>query len=317
MVTEAERKIEIFKPFGEAFELMKKILFQPFDIGKWFVIGFAAFLASFSGGMNFNFNPRGFKDANWHTSWSSHSFYRDSMTDGGSWPLWLIPLIVVAVLLVIAFVVVLLWLGARGRFIFTDCIVRNRGAIVEPWREYRVEGNSFFFFSLLVGLIVLVIVVLATLPMVIPTLIHGSKATFDIGMMFGLVFLVGVIMVLAIGWALISQLMVPVMYRQRCRAMAACRQVVGQITTYPGPLILYFLFYLVLIVAVAIVGCGSVCLTCCITAIPYIGTVILLPIPVCLQSFTLLFVRQFGSDYDAWGNITPPEPPPIPEALPA
>jgi len=28
-------KIEIFKPLDEAFELMKKILFQPFDLKKW------------------------------------------------------------------------------------------------------------------------------------------------------------------------------------------------------------------------------------------------------------------------------------------
>jgi len=35
-------KIEIFKPFGESFELMKNILFQPFGLKKWFVIGFAA-----------------------------------------------------------------------------------------------------------------------------------------------------------------------------------------------------------------------------------------------------------------------------------
>ncbi len=41
-----EPKIEIFKPFGEAFELMKRILFQPFDVKKWFVIGFAAWLAN-------------------------------------------------------------------------------------------------------------------------------------------------------------------------------------------------------------------------------------------------------------------------------
>jgi hypothetical protein len=43
-------KIEIFKPFGEAFELMKKILFQPFDFKKWCVIGFAAFLTYLNGG---------------------------------------------------------------------------------------------------------------------------------------------------------------------------------------------------------------------------------------------------------------------------
>src|SRR5215472_6438463 len=49
-------KIEIFKPFGEAFELMKKILFQPFDLKKWLVIGFAAWLANLaSGGGGFNF----------------------------------------------------------------------------------------------------------------------------------------------------------------------------------------------------------------------------------------------------------------------
>ena len=35
-------EIEIFKPFGEAFELTKKILFQPFDFKKWCILRFAA-----------------------------------------------------------------------------------------------------------------------------------------------------------------------------------------------------------------------------------------------------------------------------------
>src|SRR2546423_10359538 len=48
--------IEIFKPFGEAFELMKKTLFQPFDLKKWLVIGFAAWLASLGGGGGRSFN---------------------------------------------------------------------------------------------------------------------------------------------------------------------------------------------------------------------------------------------------------------------
>ena len=52
----AEPNIEIFKPFGEAFELMKKILFQPFDLKKWFIIGFAAWLANLGrGGVSFNY----------------------------------------------------------------------------------------------------------------------------------------------------------------------------------------------------------------------------------------------------------------------
>src|ERR1700730_10719890 len=57
-----EPRIEIFKPFGDAFELMKKIVFQPFNFQKWLTIGFAAFLAGhFTGvGLSFRFgNFRG------------------------------------------------------------------------------------------------------------------------------------------------------------------------------------------------------------------------------------------------------------------
>ena len=58
-------KIEIFKPFGEAFELTKKILFQPFELKKWFVIGFAAWLANLGagGGGNFNYPDSEHKEA--------------------------------------------------------------------------------------------------------------------------------------------------------------------------------------------------------------------------------------------------------------
>src|SRR5262249_28523995 len=49
-------KIEIFKPFGEALELMKKILFKPFHLKKWLVIGFAAWLANLGSGGGGNFN---------------------------------------------------------------------------------------------------------------------------------------------------------------------------------------------------------------------------------------------------------------------
>ncbi len=48
--------ISVTAPVGQAFDRMKRMLFQPFDIGKWFVIGFCAWLATLgdSGG-SFNF----------------------------------------------------------------------------------------------------------------------------------------------------------------------------------------------------------------------------------------------------------------------
>ena len=79
--------------------------------------------------------------------------------------------------------------------------------------------------------------------------------------------------------------------------------------------------------ATAMIACLATCITCCITAIPYVGTVILLPLYVTLAAYPLLFIRQFGPDYDVWATLPgavsseppvqppptiPPEPPPLP-----
>ena len=62
-----------------------------------------------------------------------------------------------AIFFVVVFVVgvVCLWLSSRGRFMFLDGLVRNRGAVVEPWREFRREGNSLFWFRFGLGLALL------------------------------------------------------------------------------------------------------------------------------------------------------------------
>src|SRR3989442_11396030 len=195
-----EPKIEIFAPFGAAVELIKIILFRPFDMAKWFVICFAAFLANFVGGVHFgNFNP----------NWNRHGAWRaltGSSTSGlGSaeqWPAWVIPLIIGAAVLGIALALVLMWVGARGRFMFTDCIVRNRGAIIEPWKEFRREGSSFFLFCLLVVVGIIAILALVLLPVFLPVILHGKNA--NVSFAIGLIFWAGLILLLAFGWALVS-----------------------------------------------------------------------------------------------------------------
>lgn len=312
-----EPKVEIFGPFGEAWDLMKKILFQPFDFRKWLVIGFAAFLANFSGNANFNYSG----DFGDKGDWSFRSMSHDA-TGSSDWlSSCAVPLLIVAIVLGVAIVLALLWVGSRGRFILTDCIVRNRGAIVEPWREYRREGNSFFLFSLIVGLVVLAIIAIAFLPILLPFFRGWTEgAALFASVTLGIVLLGGVLLVITAAWSLISQLMVPVMYRQRCRALVAFRQIVGLIMARPGPLVLYLLFFFVLALAVMMVSCFSLPITCCVTAIPYVGTVILLPIYVVLAAFPLFFLRQFGAEYDVWGTpdgqespvavIPPIQPPP-------
>ena len=129
---------------------------------------------------------------------------------------------------------------------FTDCIVRNRGAIAEPWREYRVEGNRYFIFQIVISICSMLI-------------FGGLAVIYFVGSYMGhtivplaLIILFGVAFVLiALLVTLIMKLMVPVMYRQRCTAMDAFRDLWQLIVANPGVFILFCLFYIVLFIAAA------------------------------------------------------------------
>lgn len=297
-----EPNIEIFKPFGEAFELMKKILFQPFDLKKWFVIGFAAWLANLgrgAGSFNYQFNRREeVQKVNEAISQIPH------------------PVLVLGVSLLIFFVLALIvlfaWLRARGGFVFIDCIVKNRAGIAEPWREFRKEGNGYFLFSLVVIFVFIIFAALLALPLIILAIkgryhFHLHHDRLDIYALLAIAAWVFVILLVIIVWALIASFMMPVMYRRRCRAYEAFSAALSLIAAHPGEVLLYCLFLIVLAIATGLISCLAICATCCIAALPYIGTVILLPIFILFRSFSLLFLRQFGPEYDMWATFMPPE----------
>ncbi len=303
-----DAKIEIFKPFGQAFELMKKILFQPFDLKRWLVIGFAAWLANLGGGGGGNFR---YPD-------NGREYIRKLGEKISEIPgPILVTGICILVCLVLLLIVLIAWLRARGRFVFVDSIVRNRAAIVQPWKEYRVEGNSFCLFSLVVALVLFLVLGIAGLGLILPFIHRGAQAEHGIGFWIGLSLFVFIAVCVALVWGLLSQLMVPIMYRRRCRARLAFVEVMDLVASHPGTIFLYVLFVLVLAIAVLVISCVVLCATCCVAAIPYVGSVILLPVSVTLGAFLLLFLRQFGSDYDVWAASMPSEFLPVLMSTPA
>lgn len=299
-------RIEIFAPFGEAFATTKKILFQPFDLAKWFVIGFAAWLATMFSGGGFNF-PNGYKKADWN--WKATTNGHTSLE---GLPPWAIPVIIGGGLIVLGIVILLLWLNSRGRFMFTDCIVRNRGAILEPWREFRSEGNRYFLLQLVIMTCSMIVFGGLALLFVFGWHWKNPILPLPVIILLGVTFF---LVALVIG--LLMKFIVPVMYRQRCGAMEAFRAVWQLIVTHPGVFILFALFYLLLVIALAMIGCVAACVTCCIAALPYIGTVILLPAVMFLFTYPLCFIRQFGDPYDVWAVVRQGELPPPDPALPS
>src|SRR2546423_536579 len=306
-------RIEIIRPFQAALEWMKGMLFRPFDIAKWLTIAFAAFISGRWGGGGGGLRGiRRLGDGDWKYRVTRHG---DLGLDWDFTP-WIIALAAGVILIALVLGVVWLWVSSRGKFIFTDCVVKNRGAIGEPWREFRREGNSYFLFSLAIAAGMLVLMILTVIAIVLPlgsfsgerTLTAASSAALVVVLVvFGVVWLAIVLF-----WALISHFMVPVMYRRRCSAREAFVDVAKLIARNPGPFILFALFMIALVLGVVIIGGMVACATCCIGALPYISTVLLLPAIVWLAAFRLLFVRQFGDAYDVWANVTSSTPSPLP-----
>ena len=313
------RKIEILTPFNQAIELTRLILFCPFDITKWLVIGFAAFLSGWFNSGGGSINPWSFR--RWNTSSlqaPTFQFRSFNMDHAG-----LVLLIALAVFVVVMLVLVILWLWivARGRFVFIDCLVRNRAAIVEPWREFREEGNRFFVFLIVLMLVSLVLVAL------FGGLIFGLLVlwrNYHVSNVPALFVLVPIAVFAWVAFAvvvnLITYFMPPVMYTRRCSPVDAARAILQLIFDEPAPFILFILFMIALWIGWIIVGCFVTCATCCLASLPYIGTVIVLPVPVLFRLFSLLFLRQFGPEWDVWAKIPAPAattPPPVQSVTPA
>jgi len=299
------RKIEILAPFNQAIELTRLILFRPFDITKWLVIGFAAFLSGWLNSGGGSINPWSFR--NWNTTnlqAPTFQFRSFNMDHAG---LILLTAIAVCVVVILVFVILWLWIIARGRFVFIDCLVRNRAAIVEPWREFRQEGNHFFVFLIVLMLVSLVLVAL------FGGLIFGLLVLWRNYQVSNVPVLLVLVPIAVFAWVafavvvnLITYFMPPVMYARRCSAVDAVRVVLQLIFDDPAPFILFILFMIALWIAWIMVGCLVTCATCCLASLPYIGTVIVLPVPVLFRSFSLLFLRQFGPEWDVWAKIPTP-----------
>jgi hypothetical protein len=234
---------------------------------------------------------------------------------------FIIALVVLALIVIFVVICVVMWVVSRGRFIFTDCVVKNRAAIAVPWREYRREGNSFFLFWLAVGFLAMLITAVFAFVIVVPLgLLADGKGTAGLGAMavFTLVFVGLVWLAFAIFFALVSHFMIPVMYRRRCLAREAFVDVSKLMLAQPGPFVLFVLFGIVLVMALVLTSTIVSCLTCCIAALPYVSSVVFLPAFVWLLAFKLLFLRQFGPEYDVWAtaDLSSPASPPAPSSVP-
>ena len=105
---------------------------------------------------------------------------------------------------------------------------------------------------------------------------------------------------------LTTDFVVPLQFLRQSRCLDAWRELGGLARGNVGHLVLYFLFRIVLAIAIAVVVVAIVLGTCCVAgclfAVPYLGTVLLLPILLFERAYSLHYLAQFGPDYDVFST---------------
>ncbi|HUT23490.1 MAG TPA: hypothetical protein VM492_04020, partial [Sumerlaeia bacterium] len=194
------------------------------------------------------------------------------------------------------------WLSSRGRFMFLDGVARNAGAVVEPWRRFQTHGNSLFLLRLVLGLaafgVIAGLLVLCAL-VAWPDL---EAERFGPGALFAVLILCACLVPFTLALVLIKALLgnfvVPIMYLRDLRVLDACRVFMREIAPgNAGSIVLFILMKILLGIAAGVIVLLGVCLTCCTAALPYVNSVVFLPISVFMRSYSLCFLEQLGPDW--------------------
>lgn len=294
-------------PLERAWKRMTQALFRPFDMRKWLVMGFTAFLA---GLMDWQGGRSGR---------SGHSFdgrdWRDILelpAEAWDWltghPLWA-ALIFAGVIAVIVLSVVLTWLSSRGKFMFLDNVFRDRAVVRAPWREFRSAGDSLFVARLLLGAAAFAVFSIYLLGCLLVLIgMAGSDASGD-GILPTVLIMAAGLLLLILAAAFVdiclNDFVVPVMAKRRMTILPATGVFWNLFRQHAGAFLLYGLLVFVLKVAVVALIVAVGLMTCCVgfllLAVPYVNSVVLLPVSYGFRAFSLEFLGQFGPGFDLLG----------------
>lgn len=328
--------IRLSVPTANAWARMKRILFQPFDAGKWFVLGFTAWLATlFEGGGSSGGGGGGGSDSEdpdsgtatsessgadeGGTGVSKEDFDLEEVKEGVSEGIqsaiqWLQENPVIAILigglilLVFLFLIALFWVRCRGKFMFLDNVVHNRALIAYPWKEFSREGNSLFRWSIGFGIFtgILTAAILGGAGWFAFSIIEGGGQIGGyVGILVAAILcFLGYVLVLSYIAMLLEDFVIPTMHKYRLTTTQAWIRFLpihnGTLFRFVLYAIWKILLSIVSVLAIFVIGFGTCCVGFLLLIIPYIGAVVLLPMTTFFRSLGPEFLAQFGEEWDVF-----------------
>jgi hypothetical protein len=319
MNSERPDRVSVIDPISPAIDRVKLMLFSPFDLKKWFVIGFCAWLAYLGTGGGSGGGPGGGGGGGpRYTGPPGHherqeeirrgiESARDYVSDNSY---WIIPVVVAVVVLVIVIGLLIAWLNSRGRFMFLHCVATDRAEVKVPWHKFRKHGNSLFLFRIVLGLVGLLVVGLPVIGIIVCVIMLATGTVAGVASIPGIIIFAVITFILAVTLFLVKKLtfdfVVPVMFLQTASCVAGWRGFMAILSANKARFALYLLFQIVIRIAIGAIilmaCCIGIFLCCasCLLLIPYVGTVILLPLFVFERAYSLYYLQQFGPQFDVF-----------------
>ncbi|OGV39614.1 MAG: hypothetical protein A2020_02810 [Lentisphaerae bacterium GWF2_45_14] len=310
--------VDYIGPMKSAYERTKTILFSPFSLGSYLLLGFCVWLASlFEGGsylifvniMNFFMT---FSTACAAAAAGSSSCKPSLPLNGeNASPSVMFIFIIIflfVVILSIGLSFVLMWVKARFEFIFLYNVLNGKSEIVNPWKRFAAQGNSTFIWrfvvSLLAGVSMMILFAVSMaffLPWIFECAETKAFATPGIAPLCGIILLIISFLSITILMALLSfffkQFVIPIMYYNNlkvweafCGFMKIFRRGILHFIAFAA---IYGMLFFLVSLAVMVFSYVTFKLGSILLMIPYVWALVLLPVLVFFRLYGVEFLNQF------------------------
>lgn len=290
---------------SRAVERSQQLLF-PFNANKWFALGFTVFLAQCgeSGGGSFPNIPSGSSPSSSGGGGGGAFDFQKMLDEALAWlnrdlSLY-VTLAAVGAALTLGLWVLVVWLSSRAKLMFVESVIWDRVDLGGQWARAAELGMSLCKFRLAFGvggwllfLGSMAAAVVAALPDLRSGDFFGTRALIGYAILAASALFIG--LPLSITLALLDDFVVPLMVVRNARvgqAWSICRAEV--LAGNLGSVVLFYLIRIGLAFAIGMAVMVISCVTCCLTALPYLGTVILLPIFVFSRAYPLYYLEGLG-----------------------
>jgi hypothetical protein len=205
---------------------------------------------------------------------------------------------------------VVLWVNARGVFMYADAVATGRAEVSRPWRQHAAAAWSYFGWSL--GLTFAIVftmlfaggLVVATVFAFVAGRLQGTGGWLILAAMVPVLVLLALALpLLGLAGVALRDFVAPLQLATGLPCGAAARLLESLVVAQPGAFVLYLVLKLLVVVATGLVVVIFGCLTCCLGFLPVVMQTAFQPLFHFERGLSLMLLRQMG--YDVAARLAP------------